>query len=264
MKKFYAILNLIVILAVIAVNGLVSSRGLDGNTVGSISDKYETLFAPASYAFVIWGIIYLGLITFGIFQFRRVFFSDKDDDFVLSVGPWLTIANLANILWLWAWLSENLSLSVILMLAILFSLLIIIIRLNMERWDAPFPIIAFVWWPFCLYSGWIAVATIANYAAYLVQIEWLALFSEVTWTVIMIIVAAVVNLLMILTRNMREFAGVGIWALVAIAVKHWGEIPAIQWTALVAAVALFIAVSIHGYRNRATGPQIKYREYYNS
>lgn len=264
MKKFYAILNLTVILAVIAVNGLVSSRGLDGNTVGSISDKYDTLFAPASYAFAIWGVIYLGLIAFGIFQFRRVFFSDKDDDFVLSIGPWLTIANLANIFWLWSWLSENLSLSVILMLAILFSLLIIIIRLNMERWDAPFPIIAYVWWPICLYSGWITVATIANYAAYLVQVQWLALFSEVTWTVILIIVAAVVNLLMILTRNMREFAVVGIWAIIAIAAKHWGEIPAIQWTALVSAIVLFIAVSIHGYRNRATGPQIKYREYYKS
>lgn len=263
MKKFYAILNLIVILAVIAVNGLVSTRGLDGNTVGSISDKYDTLFAPAGYAFSIWGLIYLGLLAFGIFQVRRVFFSSKEDDFVLSIGPWLTIANLANMLWLWAWLSENLSLSVILMAAILFSLLMIIIRLNMELWDAPFPIIAFVWWPICFYSGWITVATIANYSAHLVQIGWLALFSEVTWTVIMIVVAAVVNLLMILTRNMREFAAVGIWALVAIAVKHWGVIPAIQWTALVAAIVLFIVISIHGYRNRATGPHIKYREYYS-
>lgn len=264
MKKFYAILNLIVILAVIAVNGLVSSSGLDGNTVGSISDKYDTLFAPAGYAFAIWGLIYLGLIIFGVFQFIRVFFSNKEDDFVLSIGPWLTIANLANIVWLWAWLSENLSLSVILMLAILFSLLIIILRLNMERWDAPFPIIAFVWWPICFYSGWITVATIANYAAYLVQIEWLALFSEITWTVIMIVVAAVVNLLMILTRNMREFALVGVWAIVAIAVKHWGEIPVIQWTALISAVVLFIAISIHGYKNRATGPDIKFREYYRN
>lgn len=262
MKKFYGVLNLLVILAVIAVNGLVSSGGIDGNTVGSISDKYDNLFTPSGYAFAIWGPIYLGLIIFGVFQFRRVFFSDKEDDFVLSIGPWLTIANLANIFWLWAWLSENLSLSVILMLAILFSLLIVIIRLNMERWDAPFPIIAFVWWPISIYSGWITVATIANYTAYLVQIEWLALFSEVTWAVIMISVAAVVNLLMILTRNMREFAAVGIWALVAIAVRHWGEIPAIQWTAMISAVVLFIAISIHGYMNRATGSGIKFREYY--
>ena len=48
-----------------------------------------------------------------------------------------------------------------------------------------------VWWPISLYSGWIAVAAIANVAAYLSKIGWQALFSEVTWTVIMIVVAGI-------------------------------------------------------------------------
>jgi len=264
MKKFYAILNLVVIIAVIVVNYFAGSSGLGGNTVSSVSAKYDTLFAPAGYAFAIWGVIYLGLLAFGIFQFRRVFFSQKDDDFVLAVGPWLTIANIANIFWLWAWLSEGLSLSVIFMVAILFSLVIIILRLNMERWDAPFSIIAFVWWPICLYSGWITVATIANYSAYLVMLDWHGVFSDVTWAVIMIIVATIVNLLMIITRNMREFASVGVWAITAIAVRQWGQHPEIQWTALACAIILFIAISIHGYRNRATAPHLKYREEYQS
>lgn len=262
MKKFYALLNFVVIIAVIIVNYFAGSSGLDGNTVSSVSAKYDTLFAPAGYAFAIWGVIYLGLLAFGIFQLSRVFFSEKEDDFVLAIGPWLTIANLANMLWIWSWLSENLALSVIFMIAILFSLIIIILRLNMERWDAPFPIIAWVWWPICIYSGWITVATVANYAAYLVMIDWLAVFNPVTWTVVMVIVATIINLLMIITRNMREFAVVGVWAISAIAVRQWGDQPAIQWTALACALVLFIAISIHGYRNRATAPQIKFREYY--
>mgnify|MGYP001098142549 CR=1 FL=1 len=262
MKRFYALLNIIVIFAVIVVNYFAGSTGLGGNTVSSVSAKYDTLFAPAGYAFAIWGVIYLGLLSFGIFQLVRVFSSDKEDDFVLAIGPWLTIANLANMLWIWSWLSENLSLSVILMVAILFSLIIIVLRLNMERWDAPFPIIAWVWWPICIYIGWITVATVANYAAYLVMIDWLALFNPVTWTVVMVIVATIINLLMIITRNMREFAVVGVWAISAIAVRQWGDHPTIQWTALVCALVLLVAISIHGYRNRATAPHLKFREYY--
>ena len=63
MKKKLAILNSISILAVIAINGIAGSTGIFGETVGGISDKYNTLFTPAGYAFSIWGIIYLGLIV---------------------------------------------------------------------------------------------------------------------------------------------------------------------------------------------------------
>ena len=124
----------------------------------------------------------------------------------------------------------------------------------MERWDAPRPVIFWIWWPICLYSGWIAVATIANISAYLAKLEWSFMFSEVTWTVIMIIVATALNLFMISTRNMREFAGVGVWALVAISVRHWGSVEALQWTALIGAIILLGAITAHGYKNRETSP----------
>jgi hypothetical protein len=260
MKKFYAITNLLVILGVIAWNYGANAAGINGNTVGSISDRINSLFTPAGYAFSIWGLIYLGLIAHGIYQVRLAFSSSVHDEVIARVGPWLIIANLANAAWIWFWLNERTGISVLMMVVILVSLVILIIRLDMERWDAPIGILAWVWWPFCLYSGWIAVATIANVAAWLDSINWNFLFSEVTWAVIMIIVAAILNLLMILTRNMREFAAVGIWALVAISVRHWGEIPALQWAALISSIILFVAVSIHGYRNRASNPLVKWQQ----
>lgn len=260
MKKFYTLANLLVIIALIAWNYLANSLGIMGNTIGSLSREYANLFTPAGYAFVIWGPIFLGLLALGIYQVKKVFFERREDEFALQMGPWLIIANLANAGWVWLWLTERTGLSVILMIVILVSLLIVIIRLNMERWDAPLPIIAWVWWPICLYSGWIVVATIANFAAYLVKIGWQPLFTETTWTVIMVLIAAGVNLFMIVTRNMRAFAVVGIWALVAISVRHWENIPVLQWTALACALVLIIAIAIHGYRNRATRPLVKWRE----
>lgn len=254
MKKTYALANLVVIIALIAWNYLANTMGINGNTVGSLSAEYENLFTPAGYAFSIWGLIFLGLLAHGIFQVKRVFLDKKNDEFVSQIGPWLIVANVANCLWVWVWLQEYTGLSVLVMLVILVSLITIIGRLNMERWDAPLPIIAWVWWPIDLYSGWIAVATIANIAAYLAKMEWQALFSEVTWTVIMITAAVLVNLLMIYYRNMREFALVGVWALIAIAVRHWEAFPVLQWTALAGAAVLLIATAIHGYRNRETNP----------
>ena len=262
MKKKLAVLNSISILAVIAINGIAGSTGIFGETVGGISDKYNTLFTPAGYAFSIWGIIYLGLIVFAIFQNIRAFKNEADSEFILQIGPWMVLNSLANIAWIFAWLSEHIGLSLLLMLIILGTLIVMISRLNMERWDAPFPIIAFIWWPICIYSGWIAVATIANVSAFLVSIQWLALFSAINWTVIMILVAVALNLLMIRFRNMREFAAVGVWALLAIALRHWDAIELIQWTALLGALVLFIALSVHAYINRSTSPIKKFREFY--
>lgn len=254
MKKFLAITNLIVILAVIVWNYLSNSADIKGNTVGSLSNEYFNLFTPAGYAFIIWGPIFIGLLALGIYGVVQAFRRNGYTSFLIKMGPWLILANLGNAAWLWFWLNEQTGISVIVMLIILISLIMVILRLNMERWDAPLGIIAFIWWPICLYSGWIAVATVANISAYLAKIEWSWLFSERTWTILMIIIAAGINLFMIITRNMREFASVGIWAIIAIAVRHWDSIPSIRNTSLIAAVVLTLAVLIHSYRNRDTNP----------
>lgn len=254
MKKIYAIANFVIVLFVIFWNYWSNTGVINGKTVGDVSDKYANLFTPAGYAFSIWGIIFLSLLILTINQLWLAFKDGENGDSILQIGPWLGIANIANALWLWFWLHEQLGISVIIMLVILFSLVQVIIRTNMERWDAPIKVIAFVWWPICLYCGWIAVATIANVSAWLANINWAPFFTEVQWTLIMINVAGIVNLLMIYFRNMREFAGVGIWALIAIAVRHWEVIPSLQWTALLWAVVLFIAISIHAFKNRKTNP----------
>ncbi len=259
-KKTLALLNLLTVITLIIWNYLTNFLEINGNTVASVSSEYNNLFTPAGYAFSIWGLIYLGLLAHGIFQFKKAFIDRRDDDFILKMGPWFIIANLATAAWLWFWLSDQTGVSVLMMFLILLSLIIIVIRLNMERWDAPLPVIFWIWWPFCLFSGWIAIATVANVAAYLTKIGWQALFSELTWTLIMIIVATLINLFMIISRNMREFALVGVWALIAISVRHWGKIPELQWTALVCAIVLFIAISIHGYLNIDTNPVRKIKE----
>lgn len=261
MKKKLSILNLVSVVLVIAVNYISQVFSFNDTTIGEISSRYANLFTPASYAFAIWGLIFLLLMAYGIFQVRRAFFSEKESPFIEQTRYWFVLANLLNCCWVFAFVYDYTGLSVLIMFGILFSLIKIILNTNMERWDAPIATIAFIWWPICLYSGWISVATIANIAAYLSKIDWNGgPFSEITWTISMIVVAIVLNLLMIWKRNMREFALVGVWALFAIYSRHQDGYSSIAYTALSGAIILFIAIGVHGFKNRETNPFLKFQE----
>jgi len=258
MAKKLSILNFISVLLVIVVNYYSQMYTINGNTMASLSAEYDNLFTPAGYAFAIWGLIFLAMFVYAIFQIKRAFFSNKESDFIEQTGPYFLIANLANAAWVIVWLYEYTFISIILMFIILGSLLMIIKRTNMERWDAPFKIIAFVWWPICLYSGWITVAAIANVAAYLSKIGWDGWFlDEVQWTLVMITIAVIINILMIYKRNMREFAAVGIWALIAIYVRQQGNNDLIAYYALIGSAVIFLNIAYHGFLNRKTNPMYR-------
>ncbi|SNR27023.1 hypothetical protein SAMN04488009_0584 [Maribacter sedimenticola] len=261
MKKKLAILNLVSVLLVIGVNYISQSMSFNNTTIGEISARYENLFTPAGYAFAIWGIIFLALFAYGIFQVKRAFFSNKESMFIEQTGYWFVIANILNCCWVFAFVYDYTGLSVLIMLGILLSLIKIILNTNMERWDAPITTIAFIWWPICIYSGWISVATIANISVYLSKLDWNGgILSEQAWTINMIIVAIALNLIMVWKRNMREFAAVGIWALFAIYIRHQDTYSTIANTALVGSILLLIAIMIHGYKNRKTNPFKKLQE----
>ena len=95
MKKKYAILNLIVVLAVIAWNGLSNTGVIGGKSVGDVSDKLYNLFTPAGYAFSIWGIIFLGMIANAIYQIK-IAYKDKEEkqNNVLIIVPILSFQNI--------------------------------------------------------------------------------------------------------------------------------------------------------------------------
>ena len=234
-----------------------NTGAINKNTVASVSNDLDNLFTPAGYAFAIWSIIYLGLIVLGVYMVFRAYKSKANNEFIEKAAPPLILAHLGNAVWLWFWLNEQVGISVFAMLFILSMLILTVLRLNMERWDAPLKFIALVWWPIDLYFGWISVATIANISAYLAKLNWNGGFSEISWTVIMVSVATLLALFMIYTRNMREYAAVFIWALIAIAVRHAEQIPIIAWSAIIGASILGIASALHAYKHRITLPFLR-------
>jgi len=238
--RFWAILNAVVLALVVYWNYYANAQGINQNSVGSLSRAYDNLFTPSSYAFSIWGLIYLALISNSIFQIKAAFKSSHTT-FFKELGPFLIIANIGNALWIWAWLTERTGLSVLIMIAILLSLLTAVLKLGIRSGDrSPEAIKRWVWWPISLYSGWITVATIANISAYLAKINWAVMMSEVNWASLMIIIGGAVYLFVLFKRGMLTFALVGVWAFAAIAHKQWGVTSQVAGLAMGAAVAISI------------------------
>ena len=55
--------------AMVFVNYLAQMLPLNGMTPGEVSDSLPNLFAPAGLTFSIWGVIYVMLAVFVVFQF---------------------------------------------------------------------------------------------------------------------------------------------------------------------------------------------------
>ena len=264
MKKLLQIINGVAFVSTIIINYLSNTGQLNNTTIGEVSDGLNSLFTPAGYAFSIWGLIYLLLFAFVIYQGRSLFVKVRDDAFVLKIGWFFVVSCLANSAWVFCWLYGYTGLSCVFIFLLLISLLKIVIDNSMELWDAPISVIAFLWWPFVIYSGWVTVACIANVSSYLVKICWDGFgISELSWTIIMIVIATAINLIITWKRNMREFALVGAWALIAIAYANNGEHQSIVYVAGAAAILLFLSSSLHGFLNRNTNPIIKIMDYRN-
>lgn len=255
MKKKLAVLNLASVILVIAINYISQAIRINETTIGEVSNKYFNLFTPASYAFAIWGLIFIALMAYGIYQVKVAFSNKQSSDFIEQTGYWFILTNILNCVWVFVFAYEYTGASVIVMVGILFSLLQIIRKTNMDRASISRSTIIFGWLPIGIYAGWIAVATIANVAAYLSKLNWDgAFFSEQQWTVIMMGIATLVNIFMVWKRNMREFAFVGIWALYAIYNRHTGSIDALANMALTCSIILVVVVLAHFIQNRKTNP----------
>ncbi len=196
-------------LLTLLMNYLSNALPLFGNSNGEISDSLPNAFTPAGLTFAIWGVIFLGLLAFAVYQALP---GQRGPRYDALFWPYL-LANLLNVAWLLAFQSLYFGLSVVIMLTLLGSLIWLytwLRQLNLkggEAWALGLPT--------SLYLGWIAVATIANVTAWLVSIGLRAGalgISGPVWSALLVVVAAGVGAFLL--RANRDFAvmGVILWA----------------------------------------------------
>ena len=152
-----------------------------------------------------------------LYQAYQFFKKDMDTaENILTIGPWFLISGLANAGWIIAWHYEIIVLSLIIMLVLLYSLIRIYLALNGGRPHTSVDNFLILL-PFSVYLGWISVATIANVTTLLVSTGWQGGgISPHYWAIIMIIIAAILGILMVFSKQDIAFALVIILSLIHI------------------------------------------------
>jgi hypothetical protein len=244
------ILIVVAVLATIAVNGLANALPINGLATGAISDSFPVYFTPAGYVFAIWGLIYLGLLAYAVYQALP---SQRHNPRLRSIGALFLVGSVANIAWILLWHYLLFPLTLVAMLVLLGTLIAIYLRLRIGRSSPPTVERWAVDLPFSIYLGWITVATIANVTALLNYWGWGGFgVSEETWLIVVLAVALVVATLVALTRGDVAYLLVLAWAFAGIGVKHSSITPVATaaWVATGYVLALVVVSLLRGRRKQ--------------
>jgi hypothetical protein len=241
----------IAFVAMVIVNYLAQTLPINGVTPGQVSDSMPNLFAPAGLTFSIWGLIYLSLAAFTIYQFE---FGRKNAEPAAldNVRLAFVVSSLANIAWIFSWHYESIPLSMGLMLVLLVSLIFINLKLDGTQLSRTQKV--FYRLPFSLYFGWITVATVANASALLARIGWDRFgWPEQAWMIIILLVAMAIGTATMIIRKDIAYGLVLIWAYTGILIKHVspatfsGAYPAVIGTVIACLVVYAAAESYTVY-----------------
>jgi hypothetical protein len=230
------ILVIVATIATLVVNGLASTLPLNNITTGEISDLFEVYFVPAGYVFSIWGLIYVALIAYTIYQALP---AQADNPRLRRIGyPYIGSA-VANIAWLFLWHYLVFPITILAMVALLIFLIQIYLLLGTGRTGTTPAERWLVRVPFSIYLGWITVATVANATSLLDFLGWNGFgLAPEAWAVIMLIVATLVAILMGVRHGDIAYILVIVWAFAGIAVKHSGTLVVSITAGVMAALAL--------------------------
>ena len=228
--------------AMVFVNFLANALPINNRGTGAVSDAYPNLFAPAGLTFSIWGLIYLLLGGYVVYQFTKN--GKKNEKLLEKINPLFIITSLANVAWIFAWHYDFIGLSVLIMIVLLLSLIGIADILRVERFTKLEKL--FISAPFGIYFGWITVASIANITVFLVSIGWNGFgVADFVWTTIVLLVGTLIGILR-MHKDKNIFYGlVLVWAYLGILLKHLssngfnGQYPSIIAT-VVLCLILFI------------------------
>jgi translocator protein len=239
MKNKWVLPNITALIIVLAVNALATILPINGQTTAEVSDSFPVLFTPAGYVFSIWGLIYLLLIAFTLYQALP---QQRTNRLIVSLGCLFSLSCLLNSAWIFAWHYNQMALSVLIMLLLLMTLATIHIRImknqpldKQDQWLVKLP--------FSVYLAWICVATIANISIALYSINWSGWgLGPIPWTIIMLSVGALLAGYVVLTQKNIAFALVFVWAFFGIYIKQQdvSQVPqaALLFALLIAAAAL--------------------------
>lgn len=231
----------------VTVNALANILPINGIGTGAVSDSFQNLFTPAGLTFSIWGLIYVLLGIYSVYQLGLLSNNKEtmNSEWLRKVGFFFVLSSMANVIWIFAWHYKFIELSLLMMLVLLGSLIKIILILRRQKLTRREYFLIRL--PFSVYFGWITVATIANITVQLVDWGWNGFgLAESLITIIVLGVGAAIGISTILSNKDWAYGLVLVWAYSGILLRHLssaglnGEYTGIIVTVLIS-IALFAA-----------------------
>ncbi len=231
--------NILAFAVVLVTNVLSNALPFNGQSQAEIAAKYSSLFTPAGFTFSIWGLIYLALFVFVVYQALP---SQRQNTSIARLSVPFKVNCAANAAWLYVWHHDLVLLSLVIMFVIL-ATLVVIYRQLLDRIDSAWSterIALFL--PFSLYTSWITVATIANASILQNAMGWdEILISPVSWALLKLGLAGAIAATVVLRKGDALFVLVVAWACYGISVAQ-APTPAVAGAAtLLAIITLLLA-----------------------
>jgi hypothetical protein len=231
------LLNTILLVLVLVVNYFANALPLYGKTTAELSDALPNLFVPAGITFAIWGIIYLLLIVYTAWSWRKPAQG-------LNHSPALAASHLLNMLWINCWHLQAIDASLLIMIGMLISL-----ALAGHQAEGTLARITIG-----VYLGWICIATIANTTAVAVYHGWNgAPLNEVLWTQVIIVIGGIITI-GVMQRLKNPYLSLSvIWAFAGIVLKRNVDHPEIVVIAYITMALVFVYVFVRMIMMRRIG-----------
>jgi hypothetical protein len=208
---------------------LTQLKAFNAKDVGEISNQYRSLFTPSGNTFMIWGVIYAGLLAFCIYHLIKAHKADKTDPAnqdLQKIGSLFFINNICAAIWLVIWVNDQIFICTLLIVIQLVTLIMVHLRLNIHDAAGSLASKTFTQFPLSIYLGWITVATIANISTWLTSINWSGWgVSRMNWTITMIAITMLLTVGVINRKKNVFFGLVVLWAFHGIIEKRRIENP---------------------------------------
>lgn len=233
--------------AVLAIVGAFAGSGVAFGTpinraAGGALAADATLIAPGTGAFQIWGLIYLGLVVYAVWQFLP---GQRHSERHRRVGYLVAASLLLNAAWILSiqfdllWLSVPVIAALVVVLGVAFARLV-----RVRPTSAVDAVITDG--TMGLYLGWVSVATAANVTAWLQAIGFGGLgVAPTAWAVVVVAVACAVGVWIAIAGSGRiaPLLSLG-WGLAWIAVARLTGAPSSTVVGVAAILAVLVVVGV--------------------
>jgi len=224
--------------------------------VGTISDSLRTYFTPADYAFSVWGVIFLGVIIYSVYQALP---SQRERAVHRSIAGWAMATMIVNTLWTLVFIQAGergtanfqpliIVASGFMIVFILFGLGNIYVRLHKQdaaltrtdRW--------LITLPWSLFFAWVTVATVANWSLVGLALGWegegIAQYLSAGLTIVAVAITSAVVLYSRAHVGTIGYTCVVIWALVAVALGNQDQSQLVTVVAFAGAVVVGVVTLV--------------------